>query len=111
MVNIRAGTFSMGSNDDASEKPPRQVTVKAFAISRYPVTVREWKACVAAQGCRYQAAGDEDSPVRNVSYNDAQEYVNCCPRSPASRIACQVKPSGNTPRVPVRRRRTGGVAR
>jgi formylglycine-generating enzyme required for sulfatase activity/class 3 adenylate cyclase len=76
MVNIRAGTFSMGSNDDASEKPPRQVTVKAFAISRYPVTVREWKACAAAKGCKYQAGGEDESPVRNVSYNDAQEYVN-----------------------------------
>jgi formylglycine-generating enzyme required for sulfatase activity/class 3 adenylate cyclase len=75
MVKIRAGTFSMGSNDDASEKPTRQVTVKAFAISRYPVTVREWKACAAAQGCKYQVGGEDESPVRNVSYNDAQEYV------------------------------------
>jgi formylglycine-generating enzyme required for sulfatase activity len=46
------------------------------AGSPYPVTVREWKACTAAQACNYQAGGEDESPVRNVSYTDAEEYVN-----------------------------------
>src|SRR3989440_9483358 len=42
MYMLRGGSFTMGSNDDPSEKPPHQVTIKPFAISQYPITVREW---------------------------------------------------------------------
>src|SRR5262249_17320152 len=44
MIALPAGTFAMGSNDDPSEKPIRHVTVQPFALSKYPITVREWKA-------------------------------------------------------------------
>src|SRR5262245_51745322 len=36
MISLPGGTFSMGSNDDASEKPIRRVTIKPFAISKLP---------------------------------------------------------------------------
>jgi len=75
LVNIPGGAFMMGSNDDSSEKPVHRVSVKAFSISRYPVTVREWKDCVAARACKAEPAGQDSEPMRNVSYNDAQEYV------------------------------------
>jgi formylglycine-generating enzyme required for sulfatase activity len=75
MINLPGGTFVMGSNDDPTEKPPRQVNVAAFALGRLPVTVGEWKQCVAAKACSYEPNGDDDMPVHNVSWNDAQQYV------------------------------------
>jgi formylglycine-generating enzyme required for sulfatase activity len=75
MIPLPAGTFAMGSNDDPSEKPIRRVTVAPFALSKYPITVREWKACVAAGACSYSPTGNDDAPVTNMSWNDAQQFV------------------------------------
>jgi formylglycine-generating enzyme required for sulfatase activity len=75
MVTLPAGTFAMGSNDDPSEKPIHQVKIQAFAIGKYPITVREWNQCVEAKACTNKAAGNEDAPVTNVSWNDAQRFT------------------------------------
>ncbi|MFB9266437.1 SUMF1/EgtB/PvdO family nonheme iron enzyme [Bradyrhizobium erythrophlei] len=75
MVPLAGGSFSMGSNDDASERPIHRVTVKPFAMGKYPVTVREWNACAAAKACGFVAAGKDDTPVTNVSWSDARQYV------------------------------------
>ena len=56
----------MGSNEDVSEKPVRQVTVKPFAMAKFPVSVREWNACAAAKGCGFTAIG-------NLIYNDERD--------------------------------------
>ena len=75
MVAIRGGSFAMGSNDDPTERPVHQVTIKPFSIGKYPVTVREWNECAAAKACGFTAAGKDDAPVTNVSWADAQQYV------------------------------------
>ena len=75
MLNLPAGKFRMGSDDDPSEKPVREINVAAFALGRFPVTVGEWKHCVADQACTHRPSGDDDAPVRNISWNDAQQYV------------------------------------
>jgi formylglycine-generating enzyme required for sulfatase activity/class 3 adenylate cyclase len=75
MVLLPAGTMIMGGNDDFAERPPRHVTIKAFAIGKYPVTLREWKVCVAAGACKYSPTGDDDAPVTNVNWNDAKQYT------------------------------------
>jgi formylglycine-generating enzyme required for sulfatase activity/class 3 adenylate cyclase len=75
MVTVPAGTFAMGSNDDPSEKPIHQVKIKSFAIGKYPITVREWKRCVAAKACTYEATGQDDAPVTNVSWNDTKQFT------------------------------------
>jgi formylglycine-generating enzyme required for sulfatase activity len=75
MVNIPGGSFAMGSNDDPSERPVREVNVAAFAMSRYPVSIGEWKRCVAAKECKYEPAGDDNLPAYNLSWNDTQQYV------------------------------------
>jgi formylglycine-generating enzyme required for sulfatase activity/class 3 adenylate cyclase len=75
MVNLPGGTFTMGSNDEATETPVHQVSVTPFALGRFPVTVGEWKQCVAAKACSYEPSGDNDLPVHNLSWNDAQQYV------------------------------------
>jgi formylglycine-generating enzyme required for sulfatase activity len=75
MVNLPGGQFTMGSNDDPSEKPPHDVSVAAFALGRYPVTIGEWRQCVAAKVCSYEPTGDDNLPVYNVSWADTQDYV------------------------------------
>jgi formylglycine-generating enzyme required for sulfatase activity len=76
MVSIPGGAFAMGSDDDLSEKPMHRVTIKPFAISKFPITVREWKTCVAANSCTYVPTGDDDAPVANLSWADAQQFVD-----------------------------------
>ena len=75
MVSLSGGTFAMGSNDDPSEKPIHRVTIKPFAISKFPITNREWKECVAAKACDYVPVGNDDAPVANVSWNDAHQFI------------------------------------
>jgi formylglycine-generating enzyme required for sulfatase activity/class 3 adenylate cyclase len=72
---LRGGSFMMGSNDDISEKPVHQVTIKSFALSRYPVSVREWNECAAVKACGFVAAGKDDAPVTNASWTDAKQFV------------------------------------
>jgi formylglycine-generating enzyme required for sulfatase activity/class 3 adenylate cyclase len=75
MIAVRGGSFVMGSNDDPTEKPIRQVTIKPFAMSQHPVSVREWNECAAAKACGFVATGREDTPVTNISWNDAKQFV------------------------------------
>jgi formylglycine-generating enzyme required for sulfatase activity len=65
----------MGSDDDPSEKPIHRVTIKSFAISKFPITVREWNACVAAKRCSYATTGKDDAPVTDLSWTDTQQFV------------------------------------
>ncbi|MGC2774765.1 MAG: SUMF1/EgtB/PvdO family nonheme iron enzyme [Bradyrhizobium sp.] len=74
MAQIAGGSFAMGGDDD-SEQPVHQVSIRPFALGKYPVTVGEWKQCVAAASCADIAAGADDRPIANVSYDDAQAYL------------------------------------
>jgi eukaryotic-like serine/threonine-protein kinase len=52
MVQIPAGTYSMGSDDgDADEKPAHQVTVAGFCMDRTEVTVTAYADCVRRANC------------------------------------------------------------
>jgi formylglycine-generating enzyme required for sulfatase activity/class 3 adenylate cyclase len=75
LIAIRGGSFAMGSNDDPTERPVHQVTIKPFSIGKYPVTVQEWNECAAAKACGLTAIGKDDAPVSNVSWSDAQQYA------------------------------------
>lgn len=70
----------MGSNsDDPSERPAHQVSInQPFAIGKYEVTVEQWAACVDAGACpriASEANAAKNSPIRDVSWDDAQTYV------------------------------------
>ncbi|MDR5754019.1 MULTISPECIES: SUMF1/EgtB/PvdO family nonheme iron enzyme [unclassified Caballeronia] len=80
LIPLSAGTFTMGSNsDDPAEKPPHRVSIgQPFAIGKYEVTVEQWNACADAGACTRIAIDDNppnNSPMRNVSWDDAQVYV------------------------------------
>jgi formylglycine-generating enzyme required for sulfatase activity/uncharacterized caspase-like protein len=80
MLALPAGRFTMGtSRGDRSEKPAHAVSInKPFAIGKYEVTVAEWTACHKAGACSYKPDFDDpqdNSPIRDISWSDAQEYV------------------------------------
>jgi formylglycine-generating enzyme required for sulfatase activity/class 3 adenylate cyclase len=76
VIPVVGGTFAMGSNDDSSERPIHQVTIKPFAIGKYPIMVREWNECAHSGACAFVASGKEDAPVTNVSWSDAKQYTS-----------------------------------
>ena len=93
MVVIPAGTFRMGCVSgrkcEADERPTRDVTVAAFAMSRTEVTFDQWDVCTQFGGCRRvrdviyripkqpsEGWGRGNRPVINVSWEDAQSYVS-----------------------------------
>ncbi|MCY0855644.1 SUMF1/EgtB/PvdO family nonheme iron enzyme [Cupriavidus sp. D39] len=78
--SLPAGSFTMGSNGgDPTEKPPHHVTIgQPFAIGKYEVTVEQWDACADAGACQRIATvanAPRNAPVRDVSWDDAQQYV------------------------------------
>ena len=94
MVELPLGSYVMGSNSiDQSETPPHRVNVsRPIAIGKYEVTVSEWNACVVSGGCDYKpgsAATSSRAPMRNISWTDAQQYVDWL-----------TKTSGKTYRLP-----------
>jgi formylglycine-generating enzyme required for sulfatase activity len=80
LVYLFPGSFVMGSDSgDPSEQPAHHVALGApFAIGKYEVTVAEWNACVEAGACQrvgQHANPPPKAPIRDVSWDDAQQYV------------------------------------
>lgn len=69
------------SDGRAIAQPGERISIPRLAISRYDITFANWKACVAANGCRnnpapYDNGWKGDSrPVIFVSWDDAKDYV------------------------------------
>jgi formylglycine-generating enzyme required for sulfatase activity/class 3 adenylate cyclase len=78
MIALPGGSFMMGSGEDPSERPAHKVTVAPFSIGKYPVTVKEWRQCVAARACADVSApsSDESAPISNLSWNDAIQFTS-----------------------------------
>jgi formylglycine-generating enzyme required for sulfatase activity len=78
MVRIPAGSFMMGSPSSPEALPQHRVMVRALALAEHPVTVAEWRECIAARGCGFMprmAHPSDETPIHNVSWDDAQAYV------------------------------------
>src|SRR5262249_54499344 len=68
-----AGEFIMGAPEAEAgstpdERPQHKVMIaRPFSVGRFPVTFKEWDACVEAMGCRYQPSDQiwdpENRPV------------------------------------------------
>ena len=79
MVRLPGGTFMMGlGSREPESQPAHRVDVRAFAIGLTPVTVAEWKACIAAKGCSFlprMRVTDDRTPVHNLSWEDIGQYM------------------------------------
>jgi formylglycine-generating enzyme required for sulfatase activity len=72
LVDIPAGSFMMGSNDYDDEKSPHQVKLKAFQMSKYPITQKQYRLVMGTNPSYFE--GDENCPVENVSWHDAVKF-------------------------------------
>jgi formylglycine-generating enzyme required for sulfatase activity len=85
MIVIPADDFMMGSPEteqghNSEEGPQHKVSItKPFAVSKFDVTFAEWDACAAHGDCDPhigdQGWGRGRRPTINVSWDDAQHYV------------------------------------
>ncbi|MBE9065287.1 formylglycine-generating enzyme family protein [Leptolyngbya cf. ectocarpi LEGE 11479] len=85
MVQIPAGTFTMGSPEDElerfnSEGPQHNVTVKEFFMGQYPVTKAQWRFVAGLPQIEQTLEIDpsnfkgDNLPVEQVSWYDAVEF-------------------------------------
>ena len=101
MVTVPAGKYvrsasldssGTGKKADGSEQTSRSVVVVRFpfAVSKFEVTFDEWNACAVSGGCDGYSPDDAGwgqgrRPVINVSYDDAQAYVEWISRRTGQR--------------------------
>ncbi len=85
MVKIESGSFMFGANKkdmaaEKDEKPSRKVNVKQFHMSKFEVTVWEWKEYTKATSAsmpKVQSWGwNNDFPITNITWEQAVEYCN-----------------------------------
>lgn len=79
MVRVEGGSFVMGCDStadaeaDPDERPVRKVTLDAFYIGRYEVTLRQWDAVM-----NHVTSGNSknaDYPVHNITWDDVQRFI------------------------------------
>lgn len=82
MVEVPAGSFTMGSSDLESgrqpdEGPPHQVTVsKPFHVGKFEVTQAQWRAVLGESPSMFRRQPQATSlPVDSVSWDDAQRLI------------------------------------
>jgi len=80
LVALPDDGFRMGSNtEDATQRPAFHVSINTpFAIGKYEVTLGQWNACITDGACprlSNDASRPLDTPVRDVSWDDAQRYI------------------------------------
>ncbi|RJX18193.1 MAG: hypothetical protein C4575_11110 [Desulforudis sp.] len=76
---IPSGRFVMGTpgtrlSSEANEQPAHEVIIgKPFYMGKYPVTQAQWRAVMGNNPSRFKG---DDRPVEQVSWNDAQDFIN-----------------------------------
>ncbi|HEY7545724.1 MAG TPA: bifunctional serine/threonine-protein kinase/formylglycine-generating enzyme family protein, partial [Blastocatellia bacterium] len=73
-VQIPQGEFLMGSEKgEGDEKPAHKVRIsRPFEMGKYEVTQAQWEAVMGNNPSNFKGA---NLPVENVSWNDAQEFI------------------------------------
>jgi len=96
LVEIVAGTFSMGSEDgDDDEKPVHVVAIsRPFWIGKYEITQAQYRAVTGAAPSHFRG---ENRPVENVTWQDADGF--CTQLSERERKAGRL-PQGLVFRLP-----------
>lgn len=80
MVSVQGGAFIMGCTAEQGsdcydgESPAHRVSLSSFSIGKYPVTQKQWREVMGTNPSRF--AGCDNCPVENVSWHDAQTFIN-----------------------------------
>jgi formylglycine-generating enzyme required for sulfatase activity len=72
LVNIPTGSFMMGSDLSSEEQPIHLVNVKAFRMSKYPITQKQYLAVMGDNPSCFK--DDENYPVDRVSWFNAVDF-------------------------------------
>ena len=72
MVEVKGGTFEMGSESGNDEENPHSETVSNFMIGETEVTQALWEAVMENNPSQYKG---KDRPVQNVSWYDCQKFA------------------------------------
>jgi formylglycine-generating enzyme required for sulfatase activity len=76
LIVLPPGHFKMGSALTAEEQPVHEVAVlRPFAMTRFEVTVAQWRAFCEATGRGGCGGGGDELPVVNVTWKDANDYA------------------------------------
>jgi formylglycine-generating enzyme len=85
MVRVEGGTYKMGSKDsdktaDNDEQREHEVTIKTFEISKFEITVWEWKQYTKANKLSMPAKPDwgwqDNYPINGITWEEAIAYCN-----------------------------------
>jgi len=80
LVLIEGGSFTMGNtNGEEDEKPAHEVQLSNFYISKYEITVKQYKEYCEKSGKNMPESNIQwldEHPVTYVSWEDAKEYCN-----------------------------------
>lgn len=74
LINIPDGIFMMGSDEYKDERPIHQVTLKAFKMSKYPITQKQYQAVMGVNPSHFKE--DDNCPVDSVSWDDAKAFCS-----------------------------------
>jgi clan AA aspartic protease (TIGR02281 family) len=88
MIRISGGTFQMGSNESDDEKPIHSVTVSSFYLAETTVTFAQYDYFCEQTGSSKpddEGWGRGSRPVINVSWEDAQAYLQWLNRQTGQR--------------------------
>ena len=75
MVVIPAGSFVMGSENNADEEPPHTVHIRSFLMGRTEVTQKQWRDVMGSNPSRFAACGPE-CPVESVGWDEVQQFIS-----------------------------------
>ena len=75
MVKIPPGSFTMGSEKNADEKPLHTVYIRSFLMGRTEITQKQWRDVMGSNPNRFSACGPE-CPVESVSWDEVQQFIS-----------------------------------
>ena len=73
MVQVPAGSFSMGDPQGEIDETPHKVTLGSFYVDVCPVTQREYERLTGENPARWRGS---DNPVEQTRWSDAVRYCN-----------------------------------
>ncbi len=81
LVKIEGGTYTIGQNSgEGDEKPEHEVEISSFYMSKYEITVAEFRKFCEATNREMPKTprwGWQDNhPIINTTWNDASDYIN-----------------------------------
>ena len=100
LVALPGSTFAMGSNDDASERPVRTVSVGAFAIGRFRSPSANGRNAAPPRRAITRRAGTRTSRSTTSAGQTLSNMSPGCQSAPCATIGCRPKRNGNMRHAP-----------